>query len=45
MKEYMRQLHIELKSIKKGDNFIIEYVLCLKEISNSLLVVGDVVLE
>ncbi|KAI5386410.1 hypothetical protein KIW84_072803 [Lathyrus oleraceus] len=45
MKARVRQLRVELKSIKKGTNSVIEFVLCAKAIANSLLVVGDAVSE
>lgn len=45
MKARVCQLRVELKSIKKGTNSVIEFVLCAKAIANSLLVVGDVVSE
>lgn len=43
MKAQVRQLCVKLKSIKKGNSTITEYVLCVKAIANSLLVVGDIV--
>lgn len=41
----MRQLRVELKSVKKGNSFIIEYLFYVKTNANSLLAVGDVVSE
>lgn len=41
----MRQLRVELKLVKKGNNPIIEYIFHVKAIVTLLLVVGDVVSE
>lgn len=41
MKACVRQLHVELKSIKKGTSLVIESLLHVKAITNSLLAVGD----
>lgn len=45
MKTRVRQLHIELKSINKSTNSVIEFVVRVKVIVNLLLVVVDVVSE
>lgn len=45
MKARVRQLQVEMKSIKKGNNSITKYVFRVKAIANSLLVVGDSVSE
>lgn len=45
MKAHVRQLHIELKSIKKGNHSVTEFVLRVKAIADSLLVIDDVVSE
>lgn len=45
MKTRVCQLHVELKSIKKDTSLMIEFVLCVKAIENSLLEVEDIVLE
>lgn len=45
MKVCVRHLRVELKSVKKGNNSITEFVLCVQAIANSLLVVADVVLD
>lgn len=45
MKARVRHFRVELKSIKKGNSSITEYVLRVKAIANSLLSVGDVVSE
>lgn len=45
MKARVRQLQLKLKSIKKCNNSFTEYVLHVKAIANSLLVVGDAILE
>ena len=42
MKAQVRKLRVKLKPIKKGNSYITEYFLCVKAISNLLLVVGDV---
>lgn len=41
MKVRGRQLRLEYKSTKKGSRSIIKFVLRIKTIANSLLVVGD----
>lgn len=41
MKARIRQLRVELKSTKKGNRSIPEFVLRIKVIANSVLVVGD----
>lgn len=43
MKAQVRQLRFELKSFKKGNNSITEYVLLVKATTNLLLQVRDVV--
>lgn len=43
MKGRVRQLRVELKSIKKCNNSIVEFVLCVKAIENLLLALGDMV--
>src|SRR4051812_48064070 len=45
MKARVRQLRVELKSTKKGNKNITEFVLRIKAIANSLLAVGDVITE
>lgn len=45
MKAHVRQLHIILKPIQKDTSSATEFVLRVKAIANSLLVVGDVVFE
>lgn len=45
MKACVRKLRVELKPVKKGYSLITEYVLHVKEIAKSLLVVGDTVSE
>src|SRR3954470_9683143 len=45
MKARVRQLRVELKSTKKGNRTITEYVLRIKAIANSLLAVGDSITE
>lgn len=41
MKARVRQLRVELKSTKKGNRSIIEFVLRFKAITNSFIVLGD----
>lgn len=43
MKVWVRQLHVELKSLKKGNSSITEYILHVKVIANLLLSVCDAV--
>lgn len=45
MKARVYQLRVELKSIKKGNSYITEFVMHVKAIVNSLLVVGDIISE
>lgn len=45
MKARVRQLRVELESMKKGNKSVTEYVLALKSITNSLLAVGDSITE
>ncbi|CAI8596770.1 unnamed protein product [Vicia faba] len=45
MKARVRQLRIELKSTKKGNKFVTEFLLRIKVIANSLLAVGDLITE
>lgn len=45
MKARVRQLRVELKSTKKGNKSITEYVLRIKATTNSLLAVGDLITE
>ncbi|KAI5447683.1 hypothetical protein KIW84_015223 [Lathyrus oleraceus] len=45
MKARVRQLRVELKSTTKGNKSITEFVLRIKAIANSLLVVGDSIFE
>lgn len=42
MKARVRQFHVELKSIMKGNCSVTEFLLRVKAIANSLLAVGDV---
>lgn len=41
----VRQLCVELKYIKKDNSSIIEFILCVKAITNSLFTIGDIVSE
>lgn len=45
MKAIVWILCVKLKSIKKGNNSITEHVFRVKDISNVLLAIGDVVSE
>lgn len=45
MKARVHQLCVELKSIKKGNSNITEFVMHVKAKVNSLLVVGDIIYE
>lgn len=41
MKDRVRLVRVKLKSTKKGNNSITEFVLRIKVIANSMLAVGD----
>lgn len=45
MKACVRQLLVELKSMKKGNKSLTEYVLSMQSIANSILAVGDSITE
>lgn len=45
MKARVHQLLVELKTIKKGSRSISEYVLWVRAIADSLLVIGDPIFE
>lgn len=45
MKARVRQLRVKLKSTKKGNRSITEFVMRIKAIENSLLVVRDSIIE
>lgn len=45
MKARVRKILVELKSMKKGNRSITKYVLRVKTILNSLLIIGNVISE